>query len=81
MKKLLLTISFCFFLLNAFSQIANQPSDLSLCDADNDGFEQFDLTILEAEIIGNQTNVSVSFYETLVDAEDGVNATPPLVKL
>lgn len=78
MKKLLLTISFCFFLLNAFSQIANQPSDLSLCDADNDGFEQFDLTILEAEIIGNQTNVSVSFYETLVDAEDGVNAIPSL---
>lgn len=78
MKKLLLGFSFSLFLLNAFSQIANQPSDLSLCDADNDGFEQFDLTILEAEIIGNQTNVSVSFYETLVDAEDGVNAIPSL---
>jgi len=78
MKKLLLGFSFSLFLLNAFSQIANQPSDLSLCDADNDGFEQFDLTILEAEILGSQTNVAITYHETLIDAEGGVNAIPSL---
>ncbi|APY09208.1 hypothetical protein BWZ20_13245 [Winogradskyella sp. J14-2] len=78
MKKLLLTVSFCFFLLNAFSQIANQPSDLVVCDDDNDGFAEFDLTILNAQIIGSQTNVIITYHETLADAESGVNAIPSL---
>lgn len=76
MKKLLLTFSFCLFLLNAFSQIANQPSDLVVCDDDNDGFVSFALESVISQVIENQTNVTVSFHETLMDAESGTNAIP-----
>jgi len=76
MKKLLLTVSFCFFLLNVFSQIANQPSDLSVCDSDNDGFAEFDLTYLYTQIIGSQdpTGFVLTYHETLMDANSGTNA-------
>lgn len=76
MKKLLLTFSFCLFLLNAFSQVANQPSDLSVCDSDNDGFAEFDLTYLYTQIIGSQdpTGFVLTYHETLMDADSGTNA-------
>lgn len=70
MKKLLLAFSFCFFLLNSYSQIANQPSDLMVCDDDNDGYAEFDLTITEPEVLGSQSSLdfSVSYHETQTDA-------------
>ena len=76
MKKLLLTVSFCLYLLNVFSQIANQPSDISLCDSDNDGFAEFDLTYLYTQIIGSQdpTGLVLTYHETLMDANSGTNA-------
>ena len=56
------------------------PTPLELCDDDTDGFAEFDLTLKDAEIIGTQTNISVTYYETLVDAQANppVNAIGPL---
>lgn len=47
------------------------------CDAgadDFDGFTEFDLTQQDPIIIGTQTGVSVTYYETLADAEAGTSA-------
>ena len=45
---------------------ANQPQDLFTCDINNpgDGVEIFDLTSTIPEIIGDQTNVTVTFHLT-----------------
>ncbi len=52
----------------------NQPTPLEVCDdISGDGVETFDLNSKNAEIIGNQTNVSISYYLTRVDAEVNVN--------
>ncbi|MDH7911152.1 T9SS type A sorting domain-containing protein [Winogradskyella sp. SYSU M77433] len=56
-----------------FSPIPTQPSSLDLCDDTNDGFAEFDLTVKNAEIIGANTNVSVTYYETISDAENQTN--------
>jgi gliding motility-associated-like protein len=46
---------------------------LETCDDDLDGFAEFDLTVQDANVIGTQTDVSVTYYETLADAEAGMN--------
>lgn len=59
-----------------FAQVtANPPSDLYMCDDNNDGIAIFDLTITEPEIIGGQdpTNLVVTFYVTQADADNNVN--------
>ena len=48
--------------------------DFSLCDVDNDGSEEFDLINISEVIINNIPDVTVTFYETLNDQADGVNA-------
>jgi len=78
MKKLFFLISICTsFGLNA-QVIANPPTPIILCDVDTPGdlIEVFDLTSREAEIIGGQTNVVVSFHPTSGDALGGQNAFP-----
>ena len=52
------------------------PSDLEVCDDDNDGISIFNLEDRTLEIIGGELNVAVTYHETLGDAEAGVN---PLV--
>ena len=55
----------------ATSQVtANPPQDLFTCDINNpgDGVEIFDLTTTIPEIIGDQTNVTVTFHLTSGDA-------------
>ncbi|MEP0264597.1 T9SS type A sorting domain-containing protein [Dokdonia sp.] len=55
----------------AISQVtANQAQDIYLCDINNpgDGVEVFDLTTTIPEIIGDQTNVNVTFHLTSGDA-------------
>ena len=47
--------------------------DLEICDDDFDGFAEFDLTLQDANVIGTQTNVIVTYYETQADAQAGVN--------
>ncbi len=45
-------------------------------DGDNDGVFEFDLTVVEPEVLGSQSpaTYSVAYYTTLADAEDGINA-------
>ena len=52
------------------------PEQLRLNKTNNDGFSIFDLTITEPEILGTQTDLTVTYYETQSDAETGVNAIP-----
>ena len=48
-------------------------NNINACDDDNDGFFEFDFTTLDATIIGGQTDVNVSYYTSLVDAETPSN--------
>jgi gliding motility-associated-like protein len=50
------------------------PTPLEVCDDDNDGFAEFDLMSKDLEIIGGEPGVSVTYHETLIDAENGVFA-------
>jgi gliding motility-associated-like protein len=54
---------------------ANQPTDLSLCDDNNDGQAIFDLTQTETEIIGTQNpnSLNLSYHESQADADSGAN--------
>src|SRR5690606_40520825 len=45
------------------------------CDTDGDGYEVFDLTEREVEIIGGEPGVMVSYYESLENAQ---TATDPI---
>ena len=46
---------------------------ITQCDDDSNGVENFDLTSLEASIIGNQIDVNVAYYSSYVDAENETN--------
>jgi gliding motility-associated-like protein len=49
--------------------------DFSTCDDESaDGIAEFDLTFIATEIINDLTNVTVTFYETLDDLNNNVNA-------
>lgn len=49
------------------------PSPIEVCDTNLDGFEVFDLTLTKNEILNSQSDISVSFYESLNDAETSSN--------
>lgn len=44
-----------------------------VCDTGNGGFEEFDLVLIEPEVRGNQSDVTVSFHNTFLDANNNVN--------
>jgi gliding motility-associated-like protein len=81
-------ITGCFIIGGAFNievqeaAIANGdgvPSEISICEDDpssNDGIMEFDLTELDTQILDGQdpVNFTVTYYETLEDADNGVNA-------
>jgi gliding motility-associated-like protein len=48
---------------------------LEVCDDDYDGITVFDLTVQDAPILAGatQTDVTISYYETLADADAGTN--------
>ncbi len=75
MKKLLSVLLLFFLVLGANAQVANQPSDLEICDDDYDGIAAFDLTITEPEILGaqNPSDFNITFYTNQTDAADGTN--------
>lgn len=56
----------------------NQPNDLVVCDTDYDGFSLFDLTVNENQTLNGLSTAqyTVSYYETLADAE---NDSSPVV--
>ncbi|WP_296381689.1 T9SS type A sorting domain-containing protein [Winogradskyella sp.] len=62
--------------LTSFAQVANQPGDLAVCDGDNDGFSQFDFSILDAQIFGSQNpaDFTLTYHETQSDANAGFNS-------
>lgn len=49
------------------------PTDVIACDEGN-GFATFDLTLFDAEFTGGNPNLSVSYFETLTDAFNDLNA-------
>ncbi|MGO2357946.1 T9SS type A sorting domain-containing protein [Mesonia sp.] len=73
MKRLLLFFVITFQ-INAFAQTAN-PTTLAVCDDDNDGFANFDLTAADAQVLGSQSSSDyvVSYYTTIVDADAAMN--------
>ncbi|WP_179008444.1 T9SS type B sorting domain-containing protein [Winogradskyella forsetii] len=53
--------------------MANQPSDLIACDDDFDGLLEFDLTLQNASILGNQNpeDFSITFHNSESNAMEG----------
>ncbi|WP_203292719.1 T9SS type A sorting domain-containing protein [Luteirhabdus pelagi] len=47
---------------------------ISICDAEDDGVENFDLPMITPFVIDNQTDVMVTYHATFLDASDNVNA-------
>ncbi len=75
------TYSYCYstttFDINVFNSLtASNPSPLHACDIDTDGFNTFDLTLAESDILNGlpATNYSFDYYEKEADAILG-NAT------
>lgn len=59
--------------------IANQPSDIEVCDdSSNDGTEVFDLRFRESEILNGQsvTDNLISYHISQSDADLGINELP-----
>lgn len=57
--------------------VANQPDDYILCDDSTaDGIENFTLSSLDSQILGNQSvaNYYVTYYETAADANSETNS-------
>lgn len=52
------------------------PTPIEVCDDDNDGFASFDLELRTVEIINGELDISITYHETLAEAESGIN---PLV--
>ena len=80
MKKQLLLFFTLIFTFYSFAQVvANQPTPMEVCDdAIPDGITSFDLTLKNAEVLGNQNpnDFSVTYYETQADAQADANAIP-----
>ncbi|WP_299249045.1 choice-of-anchor L domain-containing protein [uncultured Lacinutrix sp.] len=69
----------CFVIDNIIVEFFPNPEtpetlpDVLGCDIDNSGQALFNLTENEALILGTQTDETVTYYETAIDAEDGTN--------
>ncbi|WP_430412167.1 Calx-beta domain-containing protein [Kordia sp.] len=49
---------------------------LTVCDGNGDGIGEFDLSQLDAQIVQNQGDFTVTYYQSLQDANNEVNALP-----
>ncbi|WCO00347.1 T9SS type B sorting domain-containing protein [Psychroserpens ponticola] len=58
------------------SPIANTPNDLVECDDDYDGLYYFDLALQNPTVLNGQNpnNFSVTYYNDLIAAEEGINS-------
>ncbi|WP_151894503.1 CARDB domain-containing protein, partial [Patiriisocius marinistellae] len=63
-------------IVNDSPSITSPISDYFLCDLDGDGFETFDLTSKDAEILNTLVDVDLSYHESELDAQ---NNTAPIV--
>ena len=55
--------------------VANQPSNMDICDDDNDGLWSFDFTTKDSEVLGAQdpTVFEVKYFESQADADNNTN--------
>jgi gliding motility-associated-like protein len=55
--------------------IANQPTNIDICDDDNDGFWSFDFTTKDLEVLGTQDPLvfEVKYFESQTDADNNTN--------
>jgi hypothetical protein len=53
--------------------VFNQPSDLVVCDDDNNGFAVFDLTVQDSAISNGNPEYIISYHLSAVDADNQVN--------
>ncbi len=51
-----------------------QPSPFIICDSDQDGFTIINLEDKLPEIVSNTTNLTISYFKSLIDAESNTNA-------
>nr|WP_262902589.1 choice-of-anchor L domain-containing protein [Winogradskyella sp. SM1960] len=51
----------------------SDPTPIEVCDDDNDGLAEFDLTQRTIEIINGEPDVTISYHETQTDAENNDN--------
>lgn len=60
--------------------VANQPDDLDICDTDNDGTAEFDLSDADNQVLGTQSasSVNLSYHESQADADGNTNPLPNL---
>lgn len=66
--------SFSLFVLQ--TPIPAAPTPLEVCDDDGDGIAIFDLSVKDDEIADGDPDVSITYYETEIDALSGVLAIP-----
>ena len=67
------TAQFTISVANA-APINFSPDPLQVCDADNDGFTEFDLTQSISDISSNNPDIDITFHLSLSDAENNTNA-------
>ncbi|WP_439151956.1 choice-of-anchor L domain-containing protein [Winogradskyella sp.] len=53
---------------------ATAPADIIICDDDQDGFYNINLLDVITDIVSNTNNRIISFYNSLSDAENNINA-------
>lgn len=55
---------------------ANQPTDIIICDDDQDGLSEINLNAKISEIVANTTGLDIDFFTTIEDAEAKTNEIP-----
>ena len=53
-----------------------QPENPELCDDDYDGIQTFDLSELDQQVIGGQTDLNISYHISIEDAIENINLLP-----
>ena len=63
--------------ITGYAQVANMPGDLEVCDdASNDGLAEFDLNLLDPQVLGGQNpaDFAVTYHINQANADNGTNA-------
>ncbi|MEP6431924.1 MAG: T9SS type B sorting domain-containing protein [Nonlabens ulvanivorans] len=75
--------TYCYAIDNFTINLIQQPeinllNDYELCDDEsNDGIENFDLSTIDAQVLGNQPSTFViSYHNSMMEAEQNINALP-----
>ena len=53
-----------------------QPENPELCDDDYDGIQTFDLSEIDQQVIGGQTDLTISYHLSIEDAIENTNLLP-----